>query len=151
MLSEPWIDRVMSRLAVRYGSAWTRQWAGLDPRAVKADWAHELGGLAEWPEAIAHALAHLPPERPPTVAQFLDVARRGPPRAVPQLPAPESDPQRVAEALQQLGKQRGALRGRAGGMAWALDLKRREQAGEPLTIYQRESWRAALGEDKPCA
>jgi hypothetical protein len=45
-LPSEWVDRLFSRIAVRYGADWLRMWEGLDMAAVKADWAETLAGLA---------------------------------------------------------------------------------------------------------
>jgi hypothetical protein len=71
-MSERWVDRLFSRLAVRYGAAWLRQWEGLEIEAVKADWMRVLGLIAERnPRAIGHVLDNSLPEFPPTAHGFL--------------------------------------------------------------------------------
>lgn len=104
----PWIDRIFEKLTLTYGRDFVGRWeqAGVAAADVKADWAHELAGFESWPEAIAHALSHLPPDRPPTVLQFRDLCRRAPPKQHPQLPAPRADPERVKA---ELAKARAAL------------------------------------------
>ena len=69
-LPDSWVKSLFARLQVRYGSAWNRMWDGVDMDAVMADWADELGGFANNPDAIKRALANLPPDRPPTLGQF---------------------------------------------------------------------------------
>ena len=101
-LPDAWIDSLFARLAVRYGSAWSAKWEGLDMAAVRADWADELAGYAKRPEAIKHALGHLPPDRPPNVSQFLLLCRNSPEPFPVLLPAPsvtEADKARVREML----------------------------------------------------
>lgn len=145
MLPETWIESLFARLAVRYGAAWARQWAGLDPEAIKLDWRRALAGFADWPEAIAHALEHLPTDRPPNAQQFRDLTRNAPRKPVPQLPAPESDPQRLSEAMHALAQAKSTPSGSGGPRAWAQRLQARERAGERLTPYQRTAYREALG------
>ncbi len=96
-----WVDSLFARLQVRYGSAWTRMWEGVDLNAVKADWAEELAGLANAPESIKHALAHLPIDRPPNVGQFRALCIAAPSKFVA-LPAPDMPPERKAEVSQML-------------------------------------------------
>ena len=84
-----WLDSLFARLSVRYGAAWMRQWDGVDIAAVKADWAEELSGFEQRPEAIRHAIQHLPIDRPPTVGQFVALCRSAPVMAPPALPAPK--------------------------------------------------------------
>jgi hypothetical protein len=97
-----WVDRIFEKLTLVYGREFMNRWQGLDVDAVKADWAHELEGFEKWPEAIAHALKNLPPDRPPTVLQFRDIARKAPPKPVPLLPQPKADPARVQAELTRL-------------------------------------------------
>lgn len=76
------------------------RWGGVDLDAVKADWAHELEGFAQHPEMIAYALANLPPDRPPTVLQFRDIARKMPPPKVQMLKAPAADREKVRQLIE---------------------------------------------------
>jgi hypothetical protein len=71
-----WVDRLHQRLLVRYGSRWTSLWAGVDPQLVRADWSDVLDGIS--PEGISYALAHLPPEFPPSAMQFRALAASRP-------------------------------------------------------------------------
>lgn len=98
-LPSPWVDRIFDKLTLVYGHAFIGRWAGLDLQAVKADWAHELAGFERNPEAIKHALQHLPVE-PPNVMQFRALANNAPPPELPRLPEPKADPERVKRALQ---------------------------------------------------
>jgi hypothetical protein len=97
-LRTSWIDALFGRLTVRYGTAFMAQYAGIQPEAVKADWALALDGFAEHPEAIRYALDNLP-ERPVTVGQFAAIARRAPAPVVKALESPAADPVRVEAAL----------------------------------------------------
>ena len=73
-----WVDRLFSRLQVRYGSAWTRMWVGIEPESVKADWASMLGQLFDRnPIALVYGLDHLP-DTPPTVGAFLKLCLAAP-------------------------------------------------------------------------
>lgn len=89
-LPQSWVEALFERLAVRYGTAFLRQYGDLDPAAVKADWAEALGGIRG--DAIAYALQQLPVERPPNAMQFRDLARRAPAPTVPQLPRQRTEP-----------------------------------------------------------
>jgi hypothetical protein len=100
-----WVDSLFARLSVRYGSAWLRQWEGVDIAAVKADWSEELSGFEKNPEAIRHAIRCLPADRPPTVGQFVALCRTAPVMAPPALPAPklsEEMKERVSAKLRDL-------------------------------------------------
>lgn len=101
-LPNTWIDRIFTKLTLVYGREFLNRWEGVPIEAVKADWAHELDGFDKWPEAIAHALQNLPPDRPPTVLQFRALCRSAPPKPLPQLPAPKADPARVKAELSKI-------------------------------------------------
>jgi hypothetical protein len=139
MLPSSWVEEIFARLLVRYGAAWLRMWEGVDIEAVKADWANELSGFAQWPQAIKHGLSHLPVDKPPGVSEFKRLCQ-GAPIGIPlQLPAPKADPQRVAHVMQQVNRRQASDH-----KQWALRLQEREQRGERLTPTQRQAWRAAL-------
>lgn len=142
MLDARWVERIFTRMLVRYGTAWTRMWEGVEPEAVKADWSREL---AQCPgHAIGYALEHLPPERPPTVTQFRALCSQRPDSAVKLLSAPRADPARVGEALRVMRANLTVATRTGGRLAWAEALKAREERGEPLTLEQRRMWREAL-------
>lgn len=63
-----YVDEIHARLAVRYGTAWSAKWQGLDQDAIRADWAEVLDGMQ--PASIRKALESLPPEFPPTATAF---------------------------------------------------------------------------------
>lgn len=139
ILPAVWVDDIFSRLQVRYGSAWIAMWKGVEISAVKADWANELGGYADYPEGIKHGLANLPADWPPTVAQFVVLCQGRVEPALPALNPPPADPAIVAAVA-------GALRPPKGQSStkWANRLRTREQGGERLSLAQRAMWRAAL-------
>lgn len=139
MLPSSWVDALFSKLGIRYGADWLRKWEGFDIAAVKADWAAELGGFADKPAALKHALGNLPADRPPSVAQFRALCLQAPIAVLPALPAPPADPE-AAERVRALGVTIGG----ADPKAWAHLLRRRELACERLTAAQRAAWRDAL-------
>jgi hypothetical protein len=136
-----WVEKLFSRLAVRYGSQWLMLWEGLDMAAVKADWGNELAGLQHRPEGLRYAVDNLPPDRPPNAAQFRLLTQRAPsPAKLRQLPAPNAAAaKRVRQALVGLGRPKDQR-------AWADRLKARHEAGEPLSVTQVAMYRAALRE-----
>ncbi|MFZ8302542.1 hypothetical protein ACO1K9_13755, partial [Staphylococcus aureus] len=89
------------KLQLVYGSHFTGRWSGVSIEAVKADWAHELDGMENHPEAIKHALQHLPVDQPPTVLQFRQLCRNAPTPPSKALPAPEVDKAKAAQVLAQ--------------------------------------------------
>jgi hypothetical protein len=138
-LPERFVERIFSRLLVRYGSAWLRMWDGVEMDDVKADWAEQLDGFENSPLAIKFALENLP-EKPPTILQFKALCINRPVYARVALPVPAADPQKVEAALAKLAEVKANVNPRA----WAHRLKEREAAGEKLTQAQKTMWRAAL-------
>jgi hypothetical protein len=137
-----WIDRIFSRIGIRYGIEWTRRWEGYEMKAVKADWAQELGGLQQNPTAISHGLDNLPPEKPPTATQFKALCVGAPCYFEKQLPAPKADSAVVAAVVS--GVPRG---GSHDPKAWARRLRERDEAGEKLPSAIRTMYRAALASE----
>ena len=140
-LPDAWVARIFDKLSVTYGSAWVRKWEGVDGAQVRADWGHELRGFQQSPNAIKHALEHLPPAEPPTVLQFRDLCLKAPQFSPKALPAPPADPAVVAKAREAAK----TIGGRA-DRAWAHALKAREERGDRLSIAQKVMWRDALRE-----
>lgn len=138
MLELRWIDAIHARMLVRYGSKWIALFQSVDMELVKADWAEELSGLNG--AAIKHGLENLPPEFPPTVAQFKAACLRAPEPEFKRLDAPKADPARVAAELKRMAEmQRGTK-----PLQWAYTLQERERQGHHLSAAQRASWRLAL-------
>jgi hypothetical protein len=142
-LHSRYVEAIFARLLVRYGTAWTGKWKGVDLEAVKADWALLLEGVSS--NAIRYALENLPAEYPPTVAQFRALCCDRPNPEQKRLQAPKADPARVAAELQRMQRVR-ATRNR---LQWAYDLQEREKAGERLTVAQQTAWRDVLARSVP--
>lgn len=106
-LPDPWVEKIFTKLSLIYGRAFLSQYEGVDMLAVKADWAHELAGFENMPEAIAYALKHLPMDRPPNVLQFRALCRKVPPPEFKALPAPKADREKVAALLDGLRERLG--------------------------------------------
>jgi hypothetical protein len=140
-LPAAWVESLFTRLAVRYGSEWTRRWEGIDIAAVKADWAEELSGFINSPDAIKHGLENLPADRPPTVSQFRVICRGRPDIFPPQIKGPASSDEVVNSAIK---KALAGEKNNEGPRAWANRLRIREQQAERLSQAQRDMWRAAL-------
>jgi len=136
-----WVEKIFQKLSLVYGRDFLSRWEGQELPSVMADWSRELAGFADQPDAIAYALQHLPPEKPPTVLQFRALCNLRPDKALPALPAPESKPApEVMARVDSLVKQPRDI----GNKAWAWALKERESRGKGLTRAQREMWRTAL-------
>lgn len=109
-LPAAWVDHLFAKLGARYGVAFTRQYADVDPAMVKADWAEVLSGLSG--DGIAYGLQHIPADRPPNAAQFRALCVARPAADVPRLPSPKASPDRVRAALRslkQVGSDRAGL------------------------------------------
>ena len=146
MMRRDWIDKIFTRLAVRYLDDWTRKMDGLDPDIIKTDWAHELAPFDGNPDAIKWALDNLPSDRPPTVGQFRDLCKNRPAPQPVALPAPPRDPARVAALVAQALAAKPAPPDKRVNvhLEWARRLRKRDFLGERLTIHQRQAWREAL-------
>jgi hypothetical protein len=107
MLSERYVEAIFTRMLVRYGTAWTRMWEDIPMDAVKADWATEIGQASG--EAIRYALDHLPPDRPPNVAQFKALMLNRPTKGYVELPRPEATPEEKQRVRELLAKARQAI------------------------------------------
>ena len=139
----PWVDRIFDKLMLVYGRDFTGRWDGLPMASVKADWAHELSGFEEHPEAIRHALQNTNPAKPPTVYEFRQFAANAPKMADKMLPGPPQNMEFVASIMAGLRKEQGAHDQKA----WARALQRRHVACERLNPNQIRCYRAALGLD----
>jgi hypothetical protein len=139
-----WVDRIFSKLTVRYGAAFMRTYEGLPLDEVKADWAEELDGFDG--ESIAYGLRFLPSDRPPNVLQFRDQCRRAPSKqlAIGHDHAPAS-PEVVAQVRAVFANWRGD----PDPKAWATKLQARHQRGERLTPFQVGAYREALDVSRP--
>lgn len=141
-----WVDRIFEKLSRTYGREFLSRWDGLPLAEVKDDWAHELAGFANWPEAIKYGLENMPPDRAPTVLQFRDICRKAPAKAVKALPAPVADPDRVKAEIAKLA-QRNPM-GKQDPKDWARRILARHEAGEklnPTTLrFAREALRHHL-------
>ena len=151
-LPSPWVDALFAKLSLAYGVAFQRQYDGLDPDAVKAEWASTLAALRANPKAIAYGLENLAPDKPPTAMQFRAICNRRPDKPMKALPAPVSElrPEVIAK-FAEIARSSG-LTTVADPRAWARRLKARELADpgrHGLTRAQREMWRTALREGVP--
>lgn len=124
-LPSDWLDRIFGRLALRYADQWLRMWDGLDMAVVRADWADVLAGVQHRPDALRHALEHLPPDWPPNATQFKALCDSAPTPKPPELeaPRPPVNHERVARLRAQLG-------------LIAKPIERHDQAGK--TLAQRQ-------------
>jgi hypothetical protein len=143
------LSRVFMRLTNTYGRMFTDLYTGQDMMDVRSAWGHELSVFSSpvGYKRVAWALENLP-ERAPNAIQFKNLCRQAPIQAPPELPAPKSDPGRVAAELAKLGhvpKENRMPLGRYDHKAWAKVLIAREEAGEVLNLTVSRMARQALG------
>lgn len=143
-LPSAWTDRIFTKLTLAYGRDFISRWEGIDLNDVKSDWSHELAGFEAHPEAIAHALANLPP-KPPSVIEFRAIARRAPQIDTPRLEAPKADPTNVAAEIAKQTGLREALAPKHNPKEWAQRILAREQAGEKIRPIALRFAKEALG------
>jgi len=152
VLDEKIIEWVMSKLALTYGVRFHDLYAGMAPEMVRRNWAKELDGVSS--EGIKYALRNLPEKYPPNVLEFKrlcysrrdEAQRLALPPPKPRAMSPE-DKVKLAKAMAPI-RDAWAARERD-PRAWARKLKQRELMCEPLTLAQRDMWRAALREATP--
>lgn len=98
------VDLIFAKCMLVYGREFLARWEGQNIDEVKLDWARELGAVLSNPQAIKHALLHLPVERPPTVLQFRQLCVNHPVAPERRLNPPDPTPeekQAVRSLLQQ--------------------------------------------------
>lgn len=141
-LPTEWTEKIFKKLSLAYGRDFLGRYEGIPLSDVKTDWSHELSGFESHPEAIKHALQHLHPSKPPTVYEFRDACAKCPKMATVALPRPPQDPAIVAAIVSRI---KGGDHAPAGRRDWAHRLQARHDGGDPLTRYQVQSYRLALG------
>jgi hypothetical protein len=146
MLPIEWVDKLFQKFGLIYGVDVARRYQGLDPAAIKQEWANCLGGFRNRPEAIKFALDHLPSDRCPTMLQFRDLCRQCPPPKVTALPEPKADKVVVTKEMAKIVKE--AFRN-DDPLGWAKRLKQRHDAGEYLSQLQIKAYREALNDTIP--
>jgi hypothetical protein len=128
-----WVDRIFTKLSLAYGREFIGRWEGLSIGDVKTDWAHELAGFENWPEAIAFAFDHLP-EKPPTVQQFRGICMKAPARQNLALPAPQANHDRMKAEIAKLKESMSAKPvSRGTNRDWAHRIINRHNAGEKIS------------------
>lgn len=141
MLPTSWITEIFKRMGLHYGSRLDTMWAGQEPSELHRFWASELAGLQASPEVIAHALDHLPEDRPPTLGEFKRLCANAPRKGLAALPPPKPNVEFVAKVMEDMRKAASEV---TSPKAWAHRLRLEETTGGRLTPAQRAMWRAAL-------
>lgn len=124
----PWVDKIFQKLTLVYGRDFTGRWDGIEQDAVKADWAHELAGFQQMPDAISYGLQHLPTGKPPTVIEFRALCRKKTDESIA-LPLPKANPEMAAMVVAQL---RRPVLQVTGNKDWARAIIARADAGEKV-------------------
>lgn len=99
-----WVEKVFRKLTVVYGRDFMARWEGQEISDVIEDWAEELSGFVNWPEAIAWALKNLPDSKPPTVLEFRALCFKAPKPERLALPEPVADPAFAKQVLGQVSR-----------------------------------------------
>ena len=99
-----WVEKVFRKLTVVYGRDFMARWEGQEINDVIEDWAEELSGFVNWPEAIAWALKNLPDSKPPTVLEFRALCFKAPKPERLALPEPAADPVFAKQVLGQVSR-----------------------------------------------
>lgn len=145
-LPTPWIDRIFSKLTVAYGRDFLSRWEGVSMADVKTDWAHELSGFVNCPEAIAWALAHLPDGKPPTVMQFRTLANSMPRQENIPLPPPAPSAEKLAKELGKMVSLQHAIKNTTvDHKEWARRIIARHDGCENIKPVSLRFAREALG------
>lgn len=99
-LQSRWVEEILARLQVRYGTRWSSLWQGIDHELIKADWAEQLDGMAT--ENIRKALSSLPDDFPPTATAFRKLGHIRAESETLALPAPDpAGLKRIASSMTQ--------------------------------------------------
>lgn len=131
------VKEIHARIAIRYGSAWTSKWAGVDMADLEADWADQLDGMQ--PANIRKALESLPLEFPPTAPAFraLGVIAE---EHKPAVMLPPPDPVGMKRIGESLG---AAMNGQEKPSEWMERLRRDVEAGN-ASRARKEHYRIAV-------
>ncbi len=139
------VDMIFTKMTLVYGRDFLARWEGLNLPDVKTDWAHELSGFEQHPEAIAYALQNLTPGKPPTVIEFRAIARKAPLPQWQELPAPTLSGQKLMAEIGKIAQLKQRAKDVPGAKDWAKRSIQRHQAGDKLRPVTLRFAREALG------
>ena len=152
-----WIERIFLRLATIYGTEFTKKWGDVEPDTLKAEWARALGGFEAQDIGAALSECRSNPKAP-NLPEFSAMCRRHmlmrtkvelPPLTPEEKAAAAVVAEKVAEGMRvSKGKDdsfylNGVLVTKY--RTWAVNLLKREAAGEQIEVIAAESWREVLG------
>jgi hypothetical protein len=156
-----WIERIFLRLATIYGTEFTKKWGEVDPDTLKAEWARALGGFEAQDIGAALTECRAQPKAP-NLPEFSAMCRRHmvnrvkvdlPPLTPEEKAAAAVVAEKVAEGMR-AGSQKKTGEYWLNGVlvtkyrTWAVNLLKREAAGEFIHLVSAESWRSVLGYPK---
>ena len=145
----PWVEKIFTKLVLTFGREFTARWDEKSLEGVKIDWAYELRGFSQNPQALAYGLEHCVTGKPPTVHEFKAACMRRPdPLPVALLDAPPADPARLAVELGKLGHLRQPAPFRD-DKAWAKKIVDRHAQGAKIGIYALKAAREVVGMGAP--
>ena len=80
LITEPddGLDYVFARMGAVYGSAFNRQWEGMDVDLVRQEWKHQLGSFLTYKPSLDYAFTRLDPDFPPSAVKFRTFCNGGP-------------------------------------------------------------------------
>ena len=139
------IDMIFTKMTLVYGRDFLSRWEGLNLSDVKTDWAHELGGFAPYPEAIAYALKSLTIGKPPTVLEFRAIALKAPLPQWQELPAPTLQGEKLIAEISKIAALKQRAKDVPGAKDWARAIMGRYNAGENVRPVSLRFAREALG------
>lgn len=147
-----WVERIFSVMSCSYGKRFAEQWATEDLGNIKRFWAQKLFPFSSNPHAIGLALDRMIeeyPNQPPNLPQFYGLCRKSvsqgikPPSINPaDQPTHPAAARMILEAAAEVVRQPKVTDARQ----WAVALRKRYLAHEPLTMAQIDSASQVLGE-----
>ncbi len=123
------VEWLWARLIATYGVRFMAQYEGVPVADVKTDWANRLARFHDRREAVLWALENLP-DMPPNALGFARLCAQAPAPAVPALPEPPADPERMRAELAKLAPVLAKRPPAADHRDWARRLLARVDAGE---------------------
>ena len=147
-LPDEWSERIFMRMENFYGAKWVNSLGGIERERVREAWGEELFGFSA--NEISRGIeACRSLSWPPTLPEFMMLCRpatRGYGIREPE-PKPKVEPVPLDEAKQRAKELVEQVRGfalPAPSTKWAVDLLRREAAGEAVAFIAFGAWREVL-------
>jgi len=149
VLPDSWISKIFEHMAGLYGSKFADLWNGSNMETVQRLWAEKLGGFKTMPGAIKEALDALDSKPwPPTLPEFIALCREAGHRHSAPVQSlgytPTAEEQAKAAEIIAKAADRMTKTDTRDHKLWAKRLKERHEAGEALSIIQRNAYQEAL-------